>query len=69
MTGDGITLRQLVQVLRGEIAWMRIYTAQRWEEPLSCMDAQAIRDAVLALGDRTVRRCMPGYSFVFVWLD
>lgn len=69
MTAAGITLRQLMQVLQGEIAWMRLYTAQRWEEPIDCMDAQAIQDAVVTYGDRTVRSCMPGYRFVYVWLD
>ena len=64
-----ITLRQLMGVLQGEIAWMHLFPEGKWENRVACMSAQEIRDAVLAYGDRTVRRCMPGYRFVYVWLD
>lgn len=69
MNMQGITLRQLVDVLRGEIAWLRIYPDRQQTDQVNCMNAQAIRKAVQKYGDRIVWRIFPGYGFVMVYTD
>ena len=69
MNAQGITLRQLVDVLRGEIAWMRIYPNRQRTDHVNCMSAQDIREAVSTYGDRIVWRIFPGYGFVMVYTD
>jgi hypothetical protein len=69
MSERGMTLRQLVDVLRGEIAWLRIYPDRQQTDQVNCMSAQAIREAVQKYGDRIVWRIFPGYGFVMVYTD
>lgn len=69
INGQGITLGQLVDVLRGEIAWMRIYPDRQQTDHVSCMNAQAIREAVSTYGNRIVWRVYPGYGFVMVYIE
>jgi len=69
MSERGMTLRQLVDVLRGEIAWLRIYPDRQRTDQVNCMNAQAIREAVQKYGDRIVWRIFPGYGFVMVYTD
>lgn len=69
-TGEPITLRQAAAVLKGEIAWMRIYpTDVRASHGEDCMGRDAMNEAVNRYGERTIRRMMPGYRFVIIWLD
>ena len=68
-TGEAVTLRQLAHLLRGEIAWMRLYLSADGRDEENCMSREEMNQAVLAYGDRTVRRLFPGYRFVIVWLD
>ena len=65
---EPITLRSLAHVLKKEISWMRIYFDYRHEKSLDCMDERAIREAVLAYGDKVVHSVYPGYRFVMVYL-
>ena len=67
-SGEPITLRQLEFAMRRNIAWMRIYPPHG-QKQMDLMSRDAIRDAVLAYGDCTVREAMPGMGYVMVWLD
>ena len=64
-----ITLKQLLEPFRGELAWMRIYPGGRWAKPINCMSVPEIRDAVNTYGEAAVRKAMPGYRFIIVWLE
>ena len=61
-----ITLRDLVSVLEGNIAWMKVYPDRKHEEAMASMDWDSIREAVAAYGDLFVHSVYPGYHFVFV---
>lgn len=62
-----ITYRQLLQLVRQDIAWVRIELPTHEER--NFMSPQAIRESVTIYGDRTVCRVYPGYGFVIVTLD
>lgn len=64
-----ITLRQIMNALRGEIAWMRVYLNRQSREYTSHMNEPEIREAVEAYGDRRVWKVYPGYMFVFFYLE
>ena len=69
MSEKEITLRQLVEVLRGEITWLRIYPNGQRIEYTACMSDREIREAVAMYGARAVRRVYPGYGFVMIYTD
>lgn len=66
---DGVTLRQIVDLFKGQIAWMRVYPNGQREEHQDCMSWTDIRQAVNAYGDRAVWQVFPGYGFIMVYLD
>ena len=67
LSGDPITYRQLMFVLKKDIAWCRVCQPDRADE--NCMSAEQIRESVYRHGDRLVRRVYPGYHFVIVYLE
>ena len=67
LSGPSITYRQLIHVLKREIAWVRLYLPNGTQE--NHVGPQAIRESVYRLGDRVVREAMPGYHFMIIWLD
>lgn len=66
---ETVTLGALVNALRGEIAWMRIYPGGWRKKPMEMHDWDQIMDTVRAYGDCKVRTIVPGFRFVIVVLD
>lgn len=69
MNEKEITVRQLVELLLGEITWLRIYPNGQWTQYTACMSDREIREVVALYGNRTVRRVYPGYGFVMIYTD
>lgn len=69
MSEQRITLRQLMAVVGRQIAWLRIYTNAQNREQISCMNREAMYEAVKAYGDKPVIKVQPGYYFVIIYLD
>ena len=65
---ESICLSQLADVLRGEIAWMRVYPEWKHEKSEDLMTWPEIMEYVRAYGDRKVKKLYPGYRFVMVYL-
>lgn len=66
---ETVTLRALVNALRGEIAWMRIYPGGWRAKPIELHSWDQIMDTVRAYGDCKVRTIVPGFGFVILVLD
>ena len=69
MSERSITLRQIADVFKGELAWMRIYPDGQRTEHKDCMSPLEIREALNEYGSRTVWRIFPGYGFIMVYLN
>lgn len=50
-----------------DIAWVRVY-ANHWDRR-NCMNRAEIRESMEIYGNRVVRRVLPGYNFLIVWLE
>ncbi|MBR0406853.1 MAG: hypothetical protein IJI53_02340 [Clostridia bacterium] len=46
---------------------MRVYVNR--DEKRNCMNREEIQESVEIYGNRTVRRVLPGYNFLIVWLE
>ncbi len=62
-----MTYEQLIPPFLQDIVWLRIYINHR--EKMNCMNRVEIRESMEQYGGRTVRRVMPGYNFLIVWLE
>ena len=68
-TGEKITYRQLWAAVREYASWVRLYQGYQGKEINSYMNRQAIAESVHAYGECYVIKAMPGYGFLFVWID
>ena len=67
MSGQ-VTVKQILELARGEIAWMRIYPEGNSREFFSYMSPAEIEDAARIHGDKHVKKIYPGFRFIFLYL-
>lgn len=62
-----ITYGQLVTLFGDEIAWGRVYI--RNTEKTEWHNDIERRESIRLYGDRAVKRVIPGYRFLIVWVE
>lgn len=62
-----MTYAQLIPPFSRDIAWVRVYANRR--DTMNCMNKAQIRESLAIYGEKTVRRVLPGYNFLLVWLE
>lgn len=67
MTTAPITYAQLIRAMGEDVSWARVYLtntkSEEWHNQIEK------RESLRMYGEMTVKRAMPGYRFLLIWLE